>query len=421
LEICNRKQKFLHSKNFRYYNVYFFGSVFVFLQLLKTFYIFSMKSIYTVTSIFLAILIIPTFFSFTKPYHFPGAPPTGYTGATGSYCSTSGCHSDFALNSSGGNVVAIGLPTTITLGATYNFSVVITHSAADREVFGFAVKAVNGSNVPDPPPVGTFSTTNPNAGVSINEISHRNAPRIPADISYTYTNLTWTAPTVAPVYPIKFYIVGNAGNRNNLPTGDYIYSTVVTAVQDVLPVVLSKFFANQMSNGDVNLQWRTEQELNTDKFDIERSSDGQIFYTVTTTKALGNSNNAKDYITIDKNPSTKGEYIYYRLKMFDSDGTFKYSEIVKLTLTTKETIIKNIATVHNAINNSFEVNILSPNTQSLNINWVNSNGQIITRETKVLVKGANTFILRNTGLAKGEVVYLQFTNGVFSKSYTVVN
>lgn len=418
MEICNRKQIFLHSKNLGYVNVYVFGSVFAFPNYCKQFYFMRMKSIYTILSIVLAVLTIPTFFSFTKS-SFPGTAPTGYTGATGSYCSTSGCHSSFALNSGGGSVVTVGLPTTITLGATYNFSTIITHPFADREIFGFAIKAVDASNIPIP--VGTFSTTNPNAGVSNNEIGHRGSLGVIATNSYTFVNLTWTAPTVAPVYPITFYIVGNAGNNAQGSLGDYIYSTTVVANAAVVPVVLSTFSAKQLSNTDVTIQWRTEQEINTDKFEIEKSSDGQIFSTITTTKAQGNSSAAKGYSILDKNPTTKGEFIYYRLKMIDNDGTFKYSDIVKVSLSTKEIIIKNIATVHNAINNSFEVNILSPNTQSLNINWVNSNGQIITRETKALVKGANTFILRNAKLAKGEVVYLQFTNGVFNKSYTVVN
>jgi hypothetical protein len=374
-----------------------------------------MKSIYTILSIVLAVAIIPTFFSFTKPHYFPSAAPTGYTGADGSYCN--GCHGSFALNSGGGNVATLGLPTSITLGTAYNFSAVITHGTPDREKFGFAIKAVDASNTA----VGTFSSTNPNAGPIGSEIGHLNAPFVTATNSYTYGNLTWTAPTIAPVYPVRFFIVGNAGNNGQGTAGDYIYSSVVVANASVLPVALSQFSANQISNGNINLQWRTEQEINTDKFDIEKSSDGQIFSTLTTTKAQGNSNTAKDYTTTDKNPTTKGEFIYYRLKMFDNDGTFKHSNIVKVSLSTKEIIIKNIATVHNAINNSFEINILSPNTQSLNINWVNSNGQVITRETKALVKGANTFILRNTKLAKGEVVYLQFTNGVFSKSYTLVN
>jgi hypothetical protein len=381
-----------------------------------------MKLIYTISSIVLAIIVIPTFFSFTKPF-FPTAPPPGYTGAppmggtVGAYCTS--CHSDFAINTAGGGVATAGLPTIITLGASYNFSTTITHGVADRERFGFAIKAVDATGAA----VGTFTTTNPNAGVdNINrEIGHRNAFQVSPVISYTYDNLTWTAPTVAPVYPITFYIAGNAGNFGQGSSGDYIYSSTVVALQDVVPISLSKFSANQLGNADVTIQWRTEQEINADKFEIEKSSDGYAFSRIATAKAQGFSNAIKDYNFIDKNPSTKGEYIYYRLKMIDKDGTYKYSNIAKVSLLTKETIVKNVATIHNSSYNSFEVNILSPNTQSLKINWVNSNGQLISEETKTLAKGSNSFTLRNNKIGKGEVLYLQFKTGGLNKTYTLVN
>jgi hypothetical protein len=375
-----------------------------------------MKSICTILSLALIVVITPTFFSFTKPLYFPSQAPTGNTGAEGSYCTS--CHSSFALNSGGGNVATIGLPTSITLGTTYDFSTVITHGMADREKFGFAIKAVDANNLA----VGTFSSTNPNAGPIGSEIGHKNnAPFVTATDSYTYGNLRWTAPTVAPAYPITFYIVGNAGNNGQGTAGDYIYSSTVVANAAVVPVTLSNFSAKQLGNADITIQWRTEQEINTDKFDVEKSSDGQVFSTVTTTKAQGNSNIAKDYTITDKNPSTKGEFIYYRLKMFDNDGSFKYSDIVKVTIVANEIFIKNVATIHNALNNTFEINILSPTTQSLNITWLANNGQLITNENKTLVKGSNTFKLNNSRIAKGEVFFLQFKTAGLSKSYTLVN
>ncbi len=379
-----------------------------------------MKSIYTTLGIAIAVLIIPTFFSFTKPLS-SGAAPTGYTGALnnmgGNDANCTSCHSSFGLNSTSGNVSTVGLPNSITLGASYNFSTIITHDVADRERFGFAVKAVDANGVA----VGTFSTTNTNAGVSTNEIGHRIAPSTIATNTYSFDNLIWTAPSTTPVYPITFFIVGNAANRNFGTSGDYIYSTTVVANASVLPVNLSKFSAKQLGNADVTIQWRTEQEVRVDKFEIEKSADGQVFSLLTTTKAQGNSNTSKDYTSIDKNPTTKGEFIYYRLKMFDNDGSFKYSDIVKVTLNANETIVKNVGTIHNALNNTFEVNILSPITQQLNINWLASNGQLVTTETKILVKGSNNFKLSNTKFAKGELLFLQFKTAGFNKSYTLVN
>ncbi len=373
-----------------------------------------MKLFYSISTIVLFIAIIPTFFSFTKPVS-SGAAPTGYTGANVSTCVS--CHNSFSLNSNGGNVATIGLPTSVSLGTSYNFSTIITHGIADREKFGFAIKAVDANGIA----VGTFSTTNPNAGVLSNEIGHRNPPFVTSIDSYTFDNLTWTAPTVAPVYPITFYIVGNAANNAQGTLGDYIYTTTVVANASAVPVTLSRFTASVSNNVDVILQWRTEQEINTDKFIVEKSSDGQTFSSIATTNAQGNSNNQKDYSIADKNPTTKGEFIYYRLKMIDKDGTYKYSAIVKVLLATKETIIKNITTIYNTTNNSFEVNILSPNSQSLKINWINGNGQLITEETKTLVKGSNNFTLHNNKIGKGQVIFLQFKAAGFTKSYTLVN
>jgi hypothetical protein len=374
-----------------------------------------MKLIYTTSVIILSIFIIPTFFSFTKPT-FSSAPPPGYTGASGSNCTS--CHSSFALNSGGGSVAAIGLPGSISLGVSYNFSAVITHGVADREKFGFAIKAVDANNVA----VGTFSTTNPNAGVSNGEIGHRTAPFVLSTNSYTYGNLTWTAPTATPAYPITFYIAGNATNNGLGTAGDYIYTSTLIAVADIVPVTLSKFTAVLKGSYDVALNWRTEQETNSDKFEIEKSNDGLQFTFVNSTKAKGLSSTIKNYEFIDRNPSTNGEFIFYRLKMVDKDGSFKYSDIVKVSFLANETYIKNISTITSNNGNTFEVNILSPKAQSLNINWINTNGQLINSETKSLVKGFNNFKLKNTSIAKGAAVFLNFkTSAGFNKSYTLIN
>jgi hypothetical protein len=379
-----------------------------------------MKFIYTISSVVLAVLALASFFSFTKPYHYPWVPPTGYTGATVSYCSTAGCHSSFGdnvVNTGGGAVTAPGLPTSVTLGTAYNFSTVITHGDPDRSRFGFAIKALDANGVA----VGTFTTTNTKAGVIDNEIGHRDAIIIQPEISYIYDNLTWTAPTVAPVYPITFYIAGNAGNGGQGSAGDYIYASTVVANAAVVPITLSAFYAKQLNNADVVLQWRTEQEINSDKFEIEKSINGQQFTYLSTIPASGFSSTIKDYKTIDKNPTSNGEYIYYRLKLIDKDGSFKYSDFAKVLLSTNETIVKNIATIHNGTNNIFQVNILSPNTQSLKINWINSNGQVIFTENKKLTKGSNTFQLQSNKIAKGEIIFLKFEAVSLNKSYSLVN
>jgi hypothetical protein len=147
------------------------------------------------------------------------APPQGHTGADGDYCTS--CHLGNSLNNAGGMVVVTGLPDNgYTAGTAYNFSITTTHSAADRKRWGFSIAARNSQNQD----VGTFSTSNLNAGINGAELSHAPAVTTLSQSSFTYDNLTWTAPTTpgANDNNITFYYAGNAANGSG-STGDYIY------------------------------------------------------------------------------------------------------------------------------------------------------------------------------------------------------
>jgi hypothetical protein len=175
--------------------------------------------------IFVLSILITLLSSFSV-LMFSSQPPQNYTGADGDYCTS--CHSSNPLNSVGGSVAANGLPAgTYTAGTPYHFAVSINHSAANRRRFGFSIVARNslGQNV------GTFSGTNPNAANNGNEYAHFNAPLLASGTqSYTYDNLTWTAPVNPGVADqnITFYIVSNAANGSG-SSGDFIYAATVVA------------------------------------------------------------------------------------------------------------------------------------------------------------------------------------------------
>jgi hypothetical protein len=176
-----------------------------------------------------AWVFIITHSSFKSPYS-SFRPPTGYTGVNATFCNA--CHSGNPLNATGGLVFVTGLPTgTYTPGQQYNFSITIAHSAANRQRWGFSIIALNAAGTP----VGSFSSNNPNAALNGNELSHLNAAVSALQASYTYNNLSWTAPasTNGNNQSITFYYVGNAANGLNNSGGDFIYSGTqsVTAAQ----------------------------------------------------------------------------------------------------------------------------------------------------------------------------------------------
>lgn len=117
-----------------------------------------------------------------------------------------------------------------------------------------------------------------------------------------------------------------AGNRlvfvaGNSSTGLEVYT--VPTVTGVLPLNLLEFTA-QPAGSQVNLQWKTSNEINTAKFIVERSADGSSYAPVAIVAAAGSGNNF--YNTTDTDPFTGNNY--YRLKMMDIDGSFTYSDIV---------------------------------------------------------------------------------------------
>jgi len=96
----------------------------------------------------------------------------------------------------------------------------------------------------------------------------------------------------------------------------------------VLPIVLTYFNAYSQDNTAI-LKWETSFEHNAGKFIIEKSTDGNNWTTLQSVAAAGNSASATQYRYDDKNINAKT--VYYRIKFADTDGSFRYSAIKKLS------------------------------------------------------------------------------------------
>lgn len=99
--------------------------------------------------------------------------------------------------------------------------------------------------------------------------------------------------------------------------------------QAALPVILKSFTAANKSNNENQLNWETTTEITCDYFTVERSADGVHFGIAGNMPAAGTSSLPKQYQFIDVFNSA-GTDLFYRLKMVDKDGTYTYSNILKL-------------------------------------------------------------------------------------------
>ncbi|MGG7663545.1 T9SS type A sorting domain-containing protein [Dyadobacter sp. BHUBP1] len=94
-----------------------------------------------------------------------------------------------------------------------------------------------------------------------------------------------------------------------------------------LPVTLVSFTATARENA-VELNWATSEETNSERFEIQRSTDGKVWKGIGDVQAEGESNVKKNYTFTDHQPEVGvGNANLYRLKMVDKDGTFAFSAI----------------------------------------------------------------------------------------------
>ena len=102
-------------------------------------------------------------------------------------------------------------------------------------------------------------------------------------------------------------------------------------VANPLPVVLLDFTA-QPQGAAVNLAWHTASELNSSKFEIERSQDGRTFGKIGTVAAQGTTSQAHSYAFRDAQLPGGATTLYYRLRQVDADGTFSFSPVRIVTV-----------------------------------------------------------------------------------------
>lgn len=119
-----------------------------------------------------------------------------------------------------------------------------------------------------------------------------------------------------------------AGSTRNPFTGD-IWSVSVSAATDQLiplPVTGMRLNAVLNSSNDVQLSWKTYSEIDSKEFEIQRSTDGINFTAIGNKAAAGNSAIELNYDFVD--PNMQASVYYYRLKQYDINGNFAYSNIV---------------------------------------------------------------------------------------------
>jgi len=99
-----------------------------------------------------------------------------------------------------------------------------------------------------------------------------------------------------------------------------------------LPVTLKSFTGILLRNNMIKLDWATLQEINCDRYEIERSLDGKTFIKTGTIAGHGFTSLDMYYTFNDDVSTVNGAIVYYRLRQVDIDGKSSFSKVVSVRL-----------------------------------------------------------------------------------------
>ncbi len=197
------------------------------------------------------------------------------------------------------------------------------------------------------------------------------------------------------------------GNNNAGQLGDGTNTDRNSPVQiscgTVLPVTWL-YINGQLQNNTALIKWATASESNTDRFEIEHSSNGISFSKIGTVAAAGNSSGTLHYEFLHNSPAIGKNY--YRIRQIDLDGKFTYSSIIALQNTGSKA---SIIIAPNPVQNEVSLFFSNPGTKIIQL--LNMSGSILLTEK---INGANSsHRLNMSNLTPGVyILRLQKENGV---------
>jgi len=178
-----------------------------------------------------------------------------------------------------------------------------------------------------------------------------------------------------------------------------------------LPVKLLSF-TGAYKNNTTYLNWVTENQVNFSYYDIERSEDGTNFSSIGLQAATGNSSSKENYQHNDDLSSfSASSTFYYRLKMIDTDGQFKYSNVILIRKDVKGmtdiVIIPNPVVKGNTVTLRFEAAVKSV----VDIKVIDMAGRIMSTQQNNATQGINSISINHLERLLPGMYLLQMNDG----------
>ncbi len=177
-----------------------------------------------------------------------------------------------------------------------------------------------------------------------------------------------------------------------------------------LPVSFTAFTAKCI-NGIINISFTTAQEINADKFIVQRSYNNTAWTDVASINAT-NTSSAKTYSYADGTSNSSNTF--YRIKAVDKDGSVAYSAVQEAASCDNNKIALKLQPI--PVKNNAVLTVNSDVASAIQIIVYSADGKQLLQQNTTLTAGKNTINLNFTNLRAGNY-YLtaRWGNGVLQR------
>ena len=199
-------------------------------------------------------------------------------------------------------------------------------------------------------------------------------------------------------------------------TDDQTITVTIANVNDSpLPANLVNVKAYQKGSA-IQVEWTSATEINVDKYEVEKSTDGQSFTPIGTVQARGNSTSHVNYSLADHQAQTGTNY--YRIKSIDKNGTVQYSSVVRVNVEKGSGAITIYP--HPVMNNTITLQLSNLERGKYTVTLTNKLGQQLYSSVIEHNGGSSTQTLRITGSFPKGTYQLQVISGDVSMTKQLI-
>lgn len=166
-----------------------------------------------------------------------------------------------------------------------------------------------------------------------------------------------------------------------------------------LPVELTSFQANCLSNSEVEVTWSTASEYNSSHYIVSKSYDGINWEEIKIVQAAGMSQTNINYAIIDQ-ADPNNRTVYYSLNQYDIDGISKEFKVTKTTCSNDD--ISDMIVYPNPGYGVINLKIVEPENKGIcQVIVSDLNGSIVIEKELEIQSGTTTVYLNGMDLTPG--------------------